>query len=116
MESDSLLQEVLNLSLDSIEDPKIKEAIRALFNLIEHQAQTIREQAEENQRLRDEINRLRGEQGKPNIKARNHNQDSDISSEEERKRNKQDGHHNGGKDKKNLKIKIDRTEVCPVDI
>ena len=39
---------------------------------------------EKNQALKDEVNRLKGEQGKPEIKA-NKKEDGDISSEKERK-------------------------------
>jgi hypothetical protein len=38
----------------------------------------------ENQSLKDEVNRLKGEQGKPDIKA-NKKKDGNISSEKERK-------------------------------
>jgi hypothetical protein len=111
MKNDSLW-EALKLPLDSIEDPKVKETIQALFNLIEQQAETIRSQAHEIQRLRNENNRLKGEQGKPDVKPRNRNQDQNISSEEERR---QPQKPKGNKDSKNDKIKIDRTEVCDVD-
>ena len=40
-----------------------------LLNLIEDLSADLRDAQVENQRLRDEVNRLKGEQGKPNIKA-----------------------------------------------
>jgi hypothetical protein len=110
--ANSSLWDALNIPLDSTGDPKVlKETIRSLFNIIEDQAATTRQQAEQIQRLRDEVSRLKGEQGKPDVKPRNRNQN--ISSEEERKQNKRGGRHN--KSTKNDKIKINRTEVCPVD-
>ena len=39
----------------------------ALLNSNEDLRKKVEEQAKENQRLKDEINRLKGEQGKPNI-------------------------------------------------
>ena len=104
--------EQLNINLDSIQDEKIKETLYGLFNLIEEQATTIRQLQEENQRLRDENNRRKGEQGKPDIKAKNPgNNDTDISSEKERQKKKR----NGNRGSRNDKITIDRTEVCDVD-
>jgi hypothetical protein len=91
---------------------KSGETIRSLFNITEDQAATIRQQSEQIQQLRDEVNRLKGEQGKPDVKARNRNQDQNISSEEERKQHQKP---KGNKGSKNDKIKIDRTEVCDVD-
>jgi hypothetical protein len=72
---------------------------------------------EENQQIKDEINRLKGEQGLPDIKGKKRN--TDISSEEDRKKCEE-----GGKKGKNSKrnrtsklnrIKIDRMEDCPVN-
>ncbi|MBI4217928.1 MAG: transposase [Elusimicrobia bacterium] len=103
--------EQLNISLDSIQDEKIKETIHGLFNLIEDQAATIRQQQEEIQRLRDENNRLKGEQGKPPIKPGTKKNNQDISSEKERKQN----NHQGQKGSKKDAIEIDRTQICEVD-
>jgi len=111
--ANSSLWDALNIPLDSTGDPKVwKETIWSLFNIIEERASTIRQQSEQIQRLRDEVNRLKSEQGKPSVKPHNRNQNQDISSEEERKRNDKP---KGGKGSKNDKIKIDRTEVCDVD-
>ena len=45
-----------------------RRAIIRLLNLVEEMASETRGLREENQRLRDEIHRLKGEQGKPRIK------------------------------------------------
>jgi len=111
--ANSSLWDALNIPLDSTGDPKVlKETVRALFNIIEEQAETIRQLQATNQQLRDEINHLKGEQGKPDVTPPNRNPDQDTSSEEERKRNQKP---KGGKGSKNDKIKVDRTEVCDVD-
>ncbi|RZB31081.1 MAG: hypothetical protein AEth_00782 [Candidatus Argoarchaeum ethanivorans] len=103
--------EQLNINLEGIADKKIKEAILGLFNIIEQQAGTNRKLQQENQRLRDEINRLKGEQGKPDIKPNKKKPTYDFSSEKERKKNQSKQKRKSKKDK----IKIDRTEKCRVD-
>lgn len=58
------------LDLDSIQDlAGARRAITLLFNLIEELQTTVGALQAENQRLRDKNNRLKGEQGKPDIKA-----------------------------------------------
>ena len=94
-------------------DEKTKETILALFTIIEAQAKENADLRRQLQHLRDENNRLKGEQGKPDIKP-NTNRDKehkDISSEKERKKEKK--RHK--KRKKNKNIKINRTEKCRVD-
>src|SRR5437660_6819537 len=78
------------------------------MNQVETLSAKLREKDEENQRLRDEINRLKGEQGKPKIKA--NKPATGLSSEKERRQSKP--HH---KSSKQAKIGIDRVEVITVD-
>ena len=66
------------------------------------------QQAEEIQRLRDENNRLKGEQGKPKIKA---NKPVPNESSEKERRESKPRH----KEAKQAKIRIDRVEVLKVD-
>jgi len=111
MEKKNALEQ-LNLNLDSIQDQNMRATIHSLFNLIEEQATTIRQLQAENQRLRDEVNRLKGEQGKPNIKPNaNGDKTGNISSEKER-RKAQRKHKRASR---NDIIHIDRTEPCEVD-
>ena len=56
------------------------------MNVADKQDGTIAEQAAEIQRLRDEINRLKGEQGKPRVLANKPTRD--LSSEKERRQSK----------------------------
>jgi len=93
---------------NSIEDEGVRQVVISLMNVVDKQDGIIREQAAEMQRLRDEISRLKGEQGKPKIKA--NKPTTDLSSEKERwqskprnKRSKQD------------QIPIDRVELLTVD-
>jgi len=91
--------------------PSLRQFLTLLFNKIEEQANEISVVKMENQKLRDEVNRLKGEQGKPDIRPQTSSKD--FSSEKERKdplKKKQK------KSKvKNHKITINRTQRCPVD-
>ena len=59
-----------NLDQNVIQDENAQELIRRLMNIIENQAVELRKLKKENQRLRDEVNRLKGEQGKPKTKVK----------------------------------------------
>jgi len=89
-----------------------RQAIVLLLNLVEELKQDNIAQRTEIQRLRDENNRLKGEQGKPDIKP-SKKPAQDHSSEKER-------HGKGGpqkreKRKKVAEVKIDRDEIVQVD-
>ena len=56
-----------DLDLSSITDERMRTVIVRLLNIIADQATALREAQAEIQRLRDDINRLKGEQGKPDI-------------------------------------------------
>src|SRR6266571_4104785 len=53
-----------DLDLNSIADDRARELVRQLLNLLEDVMADLRVAQAENQRLRDEINRLKGEQGR----------------------------------------------------
>jgi len=100
-----------NLDLNAIQDENARELIRRLLNLIEQLSADLREAQAENQRLCDENNRLKGEQGKPKIKANTPKPPVDHSSEKERRKPRQ--HH---KSSKKAAIVIDREQVVAVDV
>ena len=100
--------------------------LNKMLNLIEHMAAEIEELKGKVQELRDENNHLKGEQGKPDIKA-NKRQAQDISSETERRQAEADADAGAGevdkdangKKKRNresklAKVKIDREQICPL--
>src|SRR5713226_4438618 len=93
----------------TIEDESLRQVVISLMNLVEQLSAKVAQQAEEIQRLRDENNRLKGEQGKPNIKP-NPKAKASLSSEKERRVSKP--HH---KANKHAQIRIDRVEVVKVD-
>ena len=100
-----------NLDLNAIQDENARELIRRLLNLIEQLSADLRDAQVEIQRLRDEINRLKGEQGQPNIKANTPKPPPpDHSSEKERRKARQ--RHK--RSKKGV-IEISREQVVAVD-
>lgn len=93
---------------DTIDDETLRRVVRFLMNQVEDLAATVRRQADEIQRLRDENNRLNGEQGKPHILP---NQPTKaLSSETERATRKPRTTRS-----KLATLAIDRTEILPVD-
>jgi hypothetical protein len=100
-----------NLDLNAIKDENTRELIRQLLNLVENLSADLRDAQVENQRLRDEVNRLKGEQGKPKIKGNSPKPPpTDHSSENERHQSRQ--RH---KKSKKAEIQIDREQVVEVD-
>ena len=93
---------------NTIQDEALRQVVISLMNLVETLHAKVQEQAEEIQRLRDENNRLKGEQGKPKIKA--NKSAPDLSSQKERRESKP--HH---KAHKLLQITIDRVEVLKIE-
>ena len=90
---------------EEIADPSVRQTIEILLNLIEQLKSEVKELREGLQRLQDENNRLKGEQGKPEIKAKL-GRENNHSSEKERKTAK-----SHAKGQKNESIKIDRQEI-----
>lgn len=76
----------LDINPDEIENERYAAAFRILFAIIEKQNEEIEFLKVENQKLRDEINLLKGEQTKPKIRGSKKNED--ISSEKERRKRK----------------------------
>jgi hypothetical protein len=98
-----------DLDLSGITDERARELIVQLLNLIEALTADLRTAQAENQRLRDEINYLKGEQGQPPIKP-NSRPPADHSSEQERHRPTE-----RVKRGKRARIAIDRTQEVVVD-
>ena len=73
----------LHQSMESILEPAVVKVLPELLNLIEELVSENENQKQIIQKLRDEINKLKGEQGKPEIKP---NIPNNFSSENERKK------------------------------
>jgi len=105
------MPEGLDIDLDGIAEPQARELIRRLLNLLEDVMSDLRKLQAENQLLRDEINRLKGEQGKPKFKGNTPPAKSrNYSSEGERRQKRE-----WTKSSKMDDIPIDREEVVRVD-
>jgi len=100
-----------DLDLHSIVDEQARALVRRLLNMLEDVMADLRAAQAENQRLRDELNRLKGEQGAPAIKANTPQPPpKDHSSEQERRKPK-----TWSKDRKTDRIALDREQVVQVD-
>lgn len=100
-----------NLDLTSIQDEKARELVGRLLNLVEKLSAELRDAQAEIQHLRDENNRLKGEQGKPKIKGNTPKPPAeDHSSEKERHKARQ--RH---KSSKKADLHIDREQKLEVD-
>ena len=101
----------LGINPDEIENERYAKAFRTLFAIIEILSRELYAVNADRQKLRDEINLLKGEQTKPKIRGSKKN--DDISSENERKElnSRKTRNSNSRKDK----IEIHHTETCKVD-
>jgi len=100
-----------DLDLHSIVDEQARELVRRLLNVLEDVMADLRVAQAENQRLRDEINRLKGEQGRPTIQSNTPQPPPvDHSSEQERRQPK-----TWSKRRKTDRISMDRAQVVEVD-
>jgi hypothetical protein len=103
------LIEALDIDLDGIADEKMRRGFVAVLNIVQQQSAQITRLRHENQKLKDEIARLKGEQGKPDIKpSKKGGKGTNISSEARRKQPKK-------RKPRSRKIEVDRTEQCAVD-
>jgi hypothetical protein len=100
-----------DLDLSGIQDERARALIVRLLNLIEDLTADLRSAQEEIQHLRDENNRLKGEQGKPDIKPNKEPPSPDHSSERERRQPTE-----RVKRGKRATITINREEVARVDV
>ena len=98
--------------LDQVTDPGVRAAINILLNIVEVLMDKCTQQAETIQQLKDEINRLKGEQPRP--KPRPDNKGKDHSSEKERKERQSKKTKKKRTPKQNT-VKADRTVVCTID-
>ena len=77
--------EKIQPDLKQVKGQASKEAVSTLLNIVEESVAESIKLKNENQTLKDEINRLKGEQGKPDIRPNKKKKDGNISSEKERK-------------------------------
>ena len=101
----------LNIRLDPAKNTS--DEIFVLIQIVEQLSKDNETLKTENQKLRDAINLLKGEQGKPIFPSKTKRNQGNISSENERKKRtpKEKPKSKAKKDK----IKIDRSEICKLD-
>jgi hypothetical protein len=105
--------------IDSIADKKAVAIIKALINLVEMLAEENARLKETVQELKDEINRLKGEQGKPDIRKQKKEDgdgpsNSDHSSEKDRNKRGSEKKKKS-KNKKTQTVRIDRRVTVEFD-
>jgi regulator of replication initiation timing len=100
--------------VEKIKDRQIKKIVSVLYNLVEKLVSANTSLLDENQALKEEGNRLKGEQGKPDIKA-NKKQNGDISSEKDRKDAENEIKREGFKLDKSSLEKLKETRI-PVEV
>lgn len=101
---------VINIDLSKLNDVEsLKQTVVLLLNQLEVFHKEIVELKKENQQLKDEINRLKGEQGKPDILPKT-KPSTDISSHKYIK-----GQKKWQKQPKKEIIKVDNEVYCPID-
>lgn len=100
-----------NLDLTKIQDENARELIRQLLNLVEKLSADLRDAQAEIQRYRDENNRLKGEQGKPEIKGNTPKPPEENHSSEKERHKSRERH----KSSKKAKIVINREQKLEVD-
>jgi len=101
-----------DIHLDAIQEENARALVKRLLNMIEELSAGLREANAEIQRLRDEHNRLQGEQGKPKIKGNKTQGTSRVEHSSETERRQKRKRH---KRSKKSEVSIQREEVLKVD-
>ncbi len=99
----------LHIDFDSLPDNGVQDKIMLLINIVEQLAQENQELKETVRLLKDENNRLKGEQGRPTIRPKK--QAGDISSESERKKKSPSKRPK----RKKRDLVVHEEKICPVD-
>lgn len=101
----------IKVTLEKIEEEEVKTSFILLLNLVDNLASEKEELKEENQELKDIINRMKGEHGSP--PKRSEKKAKNISSEKERKK-KKEAKKSKKRNRRLKKIEIHREEKCLV--
>lgn len=118
MENQKIFDELSKLDLANVKDESIKNAFELFYNVVENLHQEIIELKKINQALRDENNRLKGEQGKPDIRPNTKTNKKDISTggrEYERQQHIKKAKKKDIKVHQTIKITLDK-EKLPEDV
>jgi hypothetical protein len=111
MQPDTLATLLADVDVSGLPDERARALVRGLLNLVETLAADLRAAQAENQHLRDALNRLKGEQGKPTVKPTTPKvPPPDLSSEQERHQPRQ-----RTKRRKRDVVQIDREQTLRVE-
>jgi len=106
-----MLEKIQHINPKEITDlAQLQELMVLFMNVVESQAKQIDDLRQENQELRNEINRLKGEHG--DLPPRKPKTDSTTQKEKPKKEGKRKNHKKGPK---NTKIEFDNTVFCKID-
>jgi hypothetical protein len=96
-------------------DFSLPETQQEIFNLLETLCRVNTELQEENQKLKDEINRLKGEKGKPIFSSKKQSKDESKKEKSDKEKMPIEPKKPWVKSSKKDKVKIDRTEIIKLD-
>ncbi len=99
-----------NLELSAIQEENARKLVKILLNQVEALSASLRDARVEIQQLRDENNRLKGEQGKPKVKASVVKPVAEKHSSEKERRKSRERHKQG----KKASLEIHRTEAVSI--
>jgi Transposase IS66 family len=109
-------KELSEINLEKITDIETRSIVVKLLAIIENLYQENQRLKKINQELKDEVNRLKGEQGKPNVRSNTKPIQGDISSEFERKQAESDREKIKARRKKEKKNKkAGRQQKCQLN-
>ncbi|HLB58135.1 MAG TPA: hypothetical protein VJL60_04915 [Gammaproteobacteria bacterium] len=103
------------IEVDAIADPHIAATQKMLLNLVEVLFDANAVLHEENRKLKDEINRLKGEKGQPGFRAQKSGDSNTNHSSENDRKNRGGKPPRKSKMKKSHMVKIDRRVDCEMD-
>ena len=117
MENEEFFEQISKIDVASLEDESIKKVFVLTLNLIENLQQENRQLKDVIQSQRDEINRLKGEQGKPDSKPNTTSSSKNISTggkERTPKKHKKKGKKQSIEVHQTIEVSIDK-EKLPKD-
>jgi len=106
--------EAITPLFDRIVEPDIRAGLALMLNLLEDLVCACEDQHKTIQDLKDENNRLKGEQGKPKIRPQKKDRNDDHSSDKDRN-NRKKKTAKKKRSKKKAIIKVNRSVICKVD-
>lgn len=99
---------------NTMEDEQLRHVVITLMNLVETVSGNLKEQTEDIHRLHNENHRLKGEQGKPGVKA--NTAAGNLSAEQERREGGSQGHGTGSTQQYRHRDRVEDVTLDPQDV